>query len=163
MIDIKLLRKGLNITKQELAEMVRVSGIGRFRMALVEHGLLTLKPAEESILRMALAYTMHCRAVRMAAKLAQGPLVRSEPMTWDEYVKEHRPPGTRKEQNMKVIVVSLDLVEDKGKLLFPLSEPIPWNIELDDKAAEILATCPTVLESMIDGIRSVVALHAQAR
>lgn len=63
------------------------------------------------------------------------------------------------ERPMKVIVISLDLVEDDGRLLFPLSEPIPWNVAIDDTAAKVLAKCPSVLESMIDGIRSVVALH----
>jgi len=62
---------------------------------------------------------------------------------------------------MKVIVVSLDLIEDDGRLLFPLSEPIPWDIAIDDTAAKVLAKCPSVLDSMIDGIRSIVALHSE--
>jgi predicted transcriptional regulator len=102
MIDFKLLRNGLGITKKELAEITRITGIGRFRLALIERGLLTLKPGEESTVRLAFAYAMHCRSVRLAAKLAQGTPVRSVPMTWDEYVREHGE-VKQKEQQMKVM------------------------------------------------------------
>jgi len=61
---------------------------------------------------------------------------------------------------MKVVVISLELVEDDGRLLFPLSE-IPWDIEINETAAKVLATCPNVLESMIAGIRTVVAMHSE--
>jgi len=160
MIDIKSLRQGLAITNKELAEIAKVTGIGRSRLAMAEHGLLPLKPEEEATLRLAISYTMHCRSVRLAAKLAQGSaLVRSVPMTWDEHLKAHRKEKQMARQ-MKVIVVSLDLVEESGRMLFPLSEPIPWEIAIDDTAAKVLATCPAVLESMITAIRSVVALHS---
>lgn len=90
MIDIRPLRRDLGITKTELIEITRITGIGRFRMLMVEHGLLTLDPADESTVRLAFAYIMHCRSVRLALKVAQGPLVRPTPMTWDEYLKDHR-------------------------------------------------------------------------
>lgn len=91
MIEIKLLRKGLGITAQEWTEVVKDAGIGRCRLMLAEHGWATLKPEEERMLRLAIAYTQHCRSVRMAAKLAQGrPLPNSVPMTWAEYLEPHR-------------------------------------------------------------------------
>jgi hypothetical protein len=104
---------------------------------------------------------MHCRSVRLAAKVAQGAILRSVPMSWGEYVKEHGK-EKQKEQCMKVIVVSLELIEEDGRLLFPMSEPIPWNIDINDTAAKVLATCPSVLESMLAGIRTVVELHSEA-
>jgi hypothetical protein len=158
MIDFKLLRSGLGITKKELAEITKITGIARFRSVLAENGMLTFSPEEESILRLAIGYTMHCRSVRLAAEVGQGLLPRS-PMTWDQYAKEHGK-KKQKEQCMKVIVVSLELVEDEGRFLFPLSE-IPWNIDINDKAVKVLATCPSVLESMIAGIRTVVAMHSE--
>jgi len=89
MIDFKLLRNGLGIAAKERAEITRVTGIGRFRLAMVEHGLLTLNPSEESTARLAIAYTMHRRAVALAAKLAQGMPAGSVPMSWEEYVREN--------------------------------------------------------------------------
>jgi transcriptional regulator with XRE-family HTH domain len=158
MIDFKLLRKGLHITQNELAEITRITGITRFRSVMAEIGLLAFSPDEEFILRLAIGYTMHRRSFSLAAKVAQGLSVRS-PMTWDQYAKEHGK-KKQKEQCMKVIVISLELVEDEGRFLFPLSE-IPWNIDINDKAVKVLATCPSVLESMIAGIRTVVAMHSE--
>src|SRR5258708_6416195 len=148
MIDIKALRRGLGITQKEMAGIRRIAGVGTLRLLMAEQGLWTLKAVEESTVRMAFAYTMHCRTVRLASKLAQGSLVRSSPMTWEEYLKEH---GREKQMahSMKVVVVNLDLVENGGRLLFPMSEPIAWNIDIDDTAAKVLAKCPSVLESMI--------------
>jgi len=62
-------------------------------------------------------------------------------------------------KQMTVMTISVDIVEADGRSLFPLEDPIPWEILINDKAAEVLTTWPSVLESMIDGIRAVVSLH----
>jgi len=90
MIDIRSLCQGLNITQPELARIIDITGIGRLRFAMAERRVVTLKPREEAIIRLAIAYTMHCRSVRLAERLSQGTLRESVPMTWDEYVAKHQ-------------------------------------------------------------------------
>jgi hypothetical protein len=44
MIDFKLLRSDLSISKKELAEITKITGIARFRSVLAENGMLTFSP-----------------------------------------------------------------------------------------------------------------------
>jgi hypothetical protein len=62
------------------------------------------------------------------------------------------------ERQMQVMVISVDLLHESGCSYLPIEDPIPWDIAINQKATEVLASCPNVLESMIKAIRCVVAL-----
>jgi hypothetical protein len=155
MIDLKALRTGLELTTQDLTAISVNSGVSRPRMYMAEKGLVTLKPDEESLLRTAINYALHCRSMKLLRKVGQGQFDNSEPMTWDEYKRKNHEKGMPKE--MAVISVAIGLIESEGQLLLPLSEPIPWRVELNTEAAKALASFPEVLESMLSAIRSAVA------
>jgi hypothetical protein len=64
-------------------------------------------------------------------------------------------------KQMKVLSVSIDLVELEGGSYFPLDEPIPWDISIHRTASEILESFPDVLESLLSAIRVAVKPHTQ--
>lgn len=157
MIDIKEFRKGLQLDDEEMAAISQNSGISRTRLTMAEHGVVTLKPEEESILRLAIDYAIHCRKTKLLVRLGQGQFDTAAPMTWDECQKKHQ--SSTMPREMKVMTIAVKLQEIDGQVYFPLSEPIPWQIDLTDAGAKVLASQPDVLSSMIEGIKTTVAFQ----
>ena len=156
MLDIKQFRRDLQIDSDEFAAITRNSGIGRIRLAMVEFGTVTLTPKEESILRLAISYAMHCRTAKLLGKVGQGQFDNTVPMTWHEYQKEK---SSRMPKTTELMRIAVELQEIDGKLYFPLSPPIPWQIDITDIGGKVLASQPEVLSWMIEAIRAVVTSH----
>lgn len=155
MIDLQFLSKGLQLTREELAEVCKNAGISRVRVTLAERRLVRLTPSEEARLRLAINYALHRRQAKLLRNVGQGHFDNTQPVAWDEYKRLHQEPRMPKE--MRVMTIAIELTESDGQLMFPLSEPLPWNIELNTEAAKVLASFPEVLESMLNAIRTVVA------
>lgn len=64
-------------------------------------------------------------------------------------------------QTMKVMTIAVELKNIDGQLCFPLSDPIPWNIAINEVAEQILVSQPEVLNSLIFAIRGVVGYQGE--
>ena len=65
-------------------------------------------------------------------------------------------------RQMKVVEVSIELLEQDGHSYFPIGEPIPWDIVVNTTAANIMMDNPALLVSLTKAIRGAIARSKSA-